>query len=87
MCTPIIFRTGLLILLIALLMTPPHARGQEPTLGELRTDFAMRFLEPAPHMALAKYYVDRGNRLLAFDILEAARRTRFEEADRRRLRS
>jgi len=80
MCTPIIFRTGLLILLIALLMTPPHARGQEPTLGELRTDFAMRFLEPAPHMALAKYYLDRGNRLLAFDILEAARRTRFEEA-------
>jgi len=40
----------------------------------------MRFLEPAPHMALAKYYLDHGNRLPAFDILEAARRGHFEEA-------
>jgi len=40
----------------------------------------MHFLEPAPHMALAKYYKDHDNRLLAFYILETARRTRFEEA-------
>src|SRR5260370_40400958 len=41
----------------------------------------MRFLEPAPHMELAKYYLDRGDRLLAFNILEEARRSWFEEPD------
>lgn len=65
-----------------MLLTPVHtasAQAQSQTLEQLRTDFAMRYLEPAPHMALAKYYVERGNRLLAFYILEAARRTRFEQ--------
>ena len=66
--------------LIALFVTQsPHAPAQEQTLAELRRDFAMKYLEPPPHMALAKYYLDHGNRLLAFDILEAARRGRFEE--------
>lgn len=68
---------GVLITLFAL----QSSRGlaQDPTLTELRNDFAMGYLEPAPHMALAKYYLDHGNRLLAFYILEAARRGRFEE--------
>ena len=39
----------------------------------------MHFLEPEPHMALAKYYFDHGNRIEAFFIVETARRTRFEE--------
>ena len=41
----------------------------------------MRFLEPAPHMALAKYFIDHGNRLQAFYILETARRGRFKEEE------
>lgn len=49
-------------------------------LDQLRNDLALRYLEPAPHMALAKYYLDKGDRLQAFYILEAARRGRFEEA-------
>jgi tetratricopeptide (TPR) repeat protein len=39
----------------------------------------MRYLEPEPHLALARYYFDRGDRLLAFYISEAARQGRFEE--------
>jgi tetratricopeptide (TPR) repeat protein len=39
----------------------------------------MRFLDPEPHMALAKFYYDKGNRLQSFYMLEAARRGRFEE--------
>ncbi len=48
-------------------------------MAELQQDFVMRYLEPEPHMALAKYYFDQGNRIEAFYISEAARRTRFEE--------
>ena len=46
-----------------------RAAAQEKTLVDLWRDFAMRYLEPAPHMALAKYFLDHGNRLLAFNIL------------------
>ena len=58
--------------------------GAQPTLPDLeierlRTELAMRWLEPEPHMALARYIHDRGDRLLAFYILENLRRTRFPE--------
>ena len=56
-------------------VSPAH----ENELKRLRLDYAMRFLEPEPHMALAKYFFDRGDRLQAFYILEAARRSRLEE--------
>ena len=52
---------------------------QEPSISQLRAEYAMHFLEPAAHMALAKYFRDKGNRLQAFYILETARRGRFEE--------
>jgi hypothetical protein len=54
-------------------------QSQNPSIIELRAEYAMRFLEPAPHMALAKYFRDKGNRLEAFYILETARRSRLEE--------
>jgi tetratricopeptide (TPR) repeat protein len=57
------------------------ANNQGPSLDQLRTEYAMRFLEPAPHMALAKYFSDHGNRLQAFYILENARRGRFKEEE------
>src|SRR5437660_1290839 len=53
--------------------------AQDNELKRLRVDFAMRFLEPEPHMALAKYFFNHGDRLEAFYILEAARRSHLEE--------
>ena len=55
------------------------APAHDSALERLREDYAMRYLEPEPHMALAKYFRDRGDRLEAFYILEVARRTRFDE--------
>ncbi|MDQ3818900.1 MAG: hypothetical protein M3362_14670 [Acidobacteriota bacterium] len=55
------------------------AKGR--SLDELRTDLAMRYFEPQAHMELAKYFLEHGNRLMAFYILETARRHRFEEKD------
>ena len=55
------------------------ALDQGQSLSQLRAEYTMRFLEPAPHMALAKYFRDKGNRLQAFYILETARRGRFGE--------
>jgi len=57
------------------------ANNQAPALDQLRKEYAMRFLEPGPHMALAKYFSEHGNRLQAFYILETARRTRFKEEE------
>lgn len=53
----------------------------DATLERLREDYAMRYLEPEPHMALARYFRDHGDRLEAFWVLESARRERFEEVD------
>lgn len=79
----------LLCLLASALACAAQAQPQKPeqsqkpeqgkTLEQLRQDYAAGFLDPAPHMALAKYFRDHGNRLQAFYILEAARRTRFEQ--------
>jgi hypothetical protein len=54
---------------------PSQARPQKPeqsqrpeqgkTLEQLRQDYAVGYLDPAPHMALAKYFRDHGNRLQA----------------------
>lgn len=51
-----------------------------PELIKLRQQLALHYLEPAPHMELAKYFWDKGDRLQAFYLLEAARRGRFREA-------
>jgi len=81
MTTSLILRGWRIVPLIAWLVTQsPFARAQDPTLNQLRVDFAMRYLEPPPHMALAKYYLAHGNRLMAFNILEAARRGTLEES-------
>ena len=72
-------RTLLLLALLLLASQINNAQTQEPQLAQLQNDLAMRFLEPAPHMALARYYLDHGNRLEAFYTLESARRGRFEE--------
>lgn len=58
-----------------------NAPARDSTLERLREDYAARYLEPEPHMALAKYFRDRGDRLGAFYVLESARRERFEEEE------
>lgn len=44
----------------------------------LRQAQADRYLEPDPHMALARYHHDRGDRIQAFYLLEGIRRSQFE---------
>ena len=75
-----LLRSQRFVLLMGLLvLLSLGTMAQDGPLQQLRVDFAMRFLDPAPHMGLAKYYLDHGNRLQAFNILETARRSRFEE--------
>ncbi|MCI0637987.1 MAG: tetratricopeptide repeat protein [Gemmataceae bacterium] len=64
------------ILVVILAEGGPKSKG--PNLAELQRAYAMDHFDPQPHMALAKFHHDRGNRLLAYYILETARRTRFE---------
>lgn len=68
---------GALLLLACAAAADPSAPESDPRLLELRHQFAMRWLEPDPHMELARYLHDRGDRLQAFFIIESARRTRF----------
>ncbi len=55
------------------------AQNSDPALAALEHEFALHYLEPEPHMALAKYHFDHGNKWTAFVISEEARRGRFEE--------
>lgn len=75
-----LFKFGNFLFAVAMVF-PSAAHGQAPDeqLKQLRQEYAMRFLEPEPHMALAKYFLDRGQRLPAFYILEEARRSYIEE--------
>ena len=66
---------------IAILAFSVSVLPQDRKLTELRNDFAMRYLEPDSHFALAKHYKDQGNFVQAFFILEYARRNRFEKKD------
>jgi len=55
--------------------------AQDSKLSALRKDFALRYMQPDAHFALAKYYIEKGDFVQAFFILEYARRYRFEEKD------
>ncbi|HEV3079163.1 MAG TPA: tetratricopeptide repeat protein [Gemmataceae bacterium] len=60
-----------------LVLSSGYAVSAEPLLDKLRRDYAMRYVEPEPHIALARYYYDKGNRLQSFLVLEHARRQLF----------
>jgi Flp pilus assembly protein TadD len=68
-----------LLSLLLLVCSIHPAQTHNTSLAELQRAYAMRYLEPEPHMALAKYYFEHGNRIEAFWVVEAARRGRFEE--------
>ena len=53
------------------------AQNGNPELARLRAQLALDYLKPAPHLALARYYWSKGDRLQAFYISEYARRARF----------
>ena len=78
-------RRGLQALALLCCCLAATARAQTPSpqptpsLESLRRDLAVRFLEPEPHMALAKYFRDTGDPAAAFTVLETARRGRFPE--------
>ena len=70
------------VLIIAVfLAVADQSRAQDLKLVELRKNFGMRYLQPDAHFALANYYIEKGNFVQAFFILEYARRYRFEEKD------
>src|SRR5687768_10722268 len=68
---------------LALFLSPSTLQAQpqktDPELLRLRQEYSQRFLEPGPHMQLAKYFREKGNLIQAFYILEAARRYRFDQ--------
>lgn len=71
----------LLLLLFFVFAANHSALAQTtPELAKLQNEFAINYLEPEPHMALAKYYLARGDRREAFFILETARRGILEES-------
>jgi tetratricopeptide (TPR) repeat protein len=56
-------------------------QSRDAALDELRNQFAVNYMQPEAHFALAKYYLDKGDKVQAFYILEYARRYRFSEKD------
>lgn len=55
----------------------PPLPPTDPKLESLREQFAINYSKPEAHFALAKYYLENGNQVQAFYILENARMTRF----------
>jgi hypothetical protein len=72
-------RVVLLVCLVLLATEAVVAQQSDPRLVELRRQLALSYAEPAPHMALAKYFWSKGDRLQAFYLLEYARRAMFPE--------
>lgn len=66
------------IFLLLVFAFPIYANADE--LVQLRAEYASNFLNPETHLRLAKFLMDKGDRLNAFYISEAARRTYFGNA-------
>ena len=76
-----IIRFFVLICLYILFTNAVFSQNSDPKLSELRKQFAVNYLKPEAHFALAQYYLDKDNKLQAFFIMEYARRYRFSEKD------
>src|ERR1051326_310143 len=69
-----------LLVVVSLVLIAPTlgvAQATDPQLLLLRRQLALSYAEPAAHMALAKYFWQKGNRLQAFYLMEYARRSMF----------
>lgn len=77
----LLFKVFLLAGLYFLSASGTFSQTNDQKLAELRTRFAVNYLKPEAHFALAKYYLDKNDKTQAFLILEYARRYRFDEKD------
>ena len=68
------------VLIILIASSSARALQSPADLAKLQNDFAMRYFEPEPHMALTRYYLEHGDRREAFFTLETARRGTLEES-------
>lgn len=64
----------LMIFIINLFFLPSLTFGEGESLSFLRNEMAKGYFEALPHIKIAKFYYDRGNKLLAFYLLEDVRR-------------
>jgi tetratricopeptide (TPR) repeat protein len=73
-------RRELILVALLLLVSAGSSAAQtdDPQLVQLRRQLALRYMEPGSHLQLAKYYLQKGDRLQAFHIMEYARRTFLE---------
>ena len=71
----------LMAFVVAAITGTVRSHSPDLRLSQLRKDFALRYLQPDSHFALAKYYRESGRPVQAFFILEYARRYRFNESD------
>lgn len=62
---------------IAVKSTSVTGQTESTELAQLRLRLALKYLEPDPLIAIARYFWARGDRLQAFYLLEYARRARF----------
>jgi tetratricopeptide (TPR) repeat protein len=74
------FAKCLLIVLSVVSTETVVSQTEDAKLAQLRQQLALNYLNPTPHLTLAKYYWQKGDRLSAFYISEYARRARFPEA-------
>lgn len=71
----------LLICLCCVVASAAFSQNTDAKLAELRRQFAVNYLKPEAHFALAQYYLEKNDKLQAFFILEYARRYRFSQKD------
>lgn len=76
-----IFKFFALIFLSLTAAGGAFSQSSDTKILALRHQFAVRYLQPEAHFALAQYYLDKNDKLQAFLIVEYARRYRFAEKD------
>ena len=69
----------LLFVLLFTLTESAVSQTEDGKLIQLRGQLALNYMKPNAHLALAKYYWQKGDRIQAFYISEYARRARFPE--------
>jgi len=77
----LLMRFPILICLNFIFVNAVFSQTPEPKLLELRNRFAVDYLKPEAHFALSRYYLEKGNKVQAFYIMEYARRYRFSRED------
>lgn len=77
----LLVKFSMLICLNLVCVNAVFSQTTDSKLLELRNRFAVDYLKPEAHFALSRYYLEKGNKVQAFYIMEYARRYRFSEED------